>query len=663
MEIEQIPTEYPQANNIYDSLNEDSEIDKSDEKNECFEYIVMDGGYLENIGAELSMKNNPGKNSDSEMQESNDQLVCDVCMEHFTTLALLEDHITHHENQETMFFCQYCHMVFQTQDALENHEKSHTDDKENLMKTLAIEIPFSCMSCGKKFKIKHDLNFHKCRGTPDLDCKVCGKKFARLGNLKQHAMKHTGEKPFSCNFCPKKFTCNSYKLRHLKQHTNGATYKCQQCPKEYLSEAALSFHMKKHSDHNDSESYVIIKGKSGTIYKCQKCPKEYKSEGGMWFHMKKHSEHDDSESHVNAYKCRKCPREYKSEADLSNHETVHLTDFPCDQCGITYKHAESLKNHKKSDMNHIWICEFFCSNVFANKNDLQSHMDSHKDEKPYKCTSCQKSFSEIRLKEIHEKRMHVSPQDLTCKICDIQFRFRKSLANHDCENHEVLSCEFFCKEKFTSILNLKDHIASHSDEKPYACDFCPSRFNFYESKKRHEEAKHTSGKPYKCGLCPKAFARKDSLEYHEPYHSGIKKFACRSCPKELYTETARRKHEKIHLTEFPCNQCGIIYKYAESLKNHEYGDIQHKFICEFFCSEVFENKDDLQNHIHSHAGEKPYKCEFCPKRFVRKDSCQVHKRRHLGDTPFLCKQCPMRFVTQGFLNSHVKIHKRNKMPK
>ena len=143
--------------------------------------------------------------------------------------------------------------------------------------------------------------------------------------------------------------------------------------------------------------------------------------------------------------------------------------------------------------------------------------------------------------------------------------------------------------------------------------FGPSRFDLLKSKTIHE-AKHLGKRrPYKCELCPKAFVSKGSLKLHEAYHSGIPKFACRSCPKEYFSEKARRSHEKTHLTEFSCNQCGIIYKYEESLKNHQNGiDIKHHLICEFFCSEVFTTKDDLQNHIYSHVDEKPYKCEFCP---------------------------------------------------
>ncbi len=83
-------------------------------------------------------------------------------------------------------------------------------------------------------------------------------------------------------------------------------------------------------------------------------------------------------------------------------------------------------------------------------------------------------------------------------------------------------CEM-CDKVFHRPYNLRSHLKSHSDEKPFACKHCGRKFTRGHDKKRHELL-HDGNKKFKCGGllkdgvtrwgCNKKFARADALGRH-----------------------------------------------------------------------------------------------------------------------------------------------------
>lgn len=71
----------------------------------------------------------------------------------------------------------------------------------------------------------------------------------------------------------------------------------------------------------------------------------------------------------------------------------------------------------------------------------------------------------------------------------------------------------YCDTEFTRHHNLKSHLLTHSQEKPYLCQTCNLRFRRLHDLKRHGKL-HTGEKPHICPKCDRRFARGDALARH-----------------------------------------------------------------------------------------------------------------------------------------------------
>ncbi|EXF83176.1 hypothetical protein CFIO01_01402 [Colletotrichum fioriniae PJ7] len=121
----------------------------------------------------------------------------------------------------------------------------------------------------------------------------------------------------------------------------------------------------------------------------------------------------------------------------------------------------------------------------------------------------------------------------------------------------------FCETEFTRHHNLKSHLLTHSQEKPYICQECNMRFRRLHDLKRHSKL-HTGEKPHICPKCDRKFARGDALARHSKGAGGC---AGRRSSMGSFDQTDDLDGPSMH--DGDDSMAGIVYANEEDLTEEE----------------------------------------------------------------------------------------------
>lgn len=158
---------------------------------------------------------------------------CSYCSKGFAKKQQLQNHIKTH-TQEKNFICIVCNKTFVHKQQLSNHEKTHTGKKD-----------FECAFCNKRFILKQQMQIHMKThtGEKNFECSMCGKRFITKQQLQNHVNSHLGVKPFTCSVCGKNFAHKQQLTRHETRH-NRQTHFCVECNLKFKGNKLLVAHIK-----------------------------------------------------------------------------------------------------------------------------------------------------------------------------------------------------------------------------------------------------------------------------------------------------------------------------------------------------------------------------------------------------------------------------------
>lgn len=251
----------------------------------------------------------------------------------------------------------------------------------------------------------------------------------------------------------------------------------------------------------------------------------------------------------------------------------------------------------------------FCGKVYSRANSLLTHlrrvhqytppapMSSIADDsvRIMECDICGATFDGpyARGLLIYHLRAHVSAK-----------RGRRRLAPQICK---------ICEKQCISRRSLRDHILTHTNERPYRCDVCQKGFNAETTMKNHK-AMHSTQQHRTpqavCAECGLAFAAEYQLMKH-----------------------IHRKHTKP--TTYTCELCApphhLFVGYSSFAYHKESVHGREQFECDV-CQKMFKIKKKMIEHRQVHSGGRPYLCRYCGNGFSQNQGKRAHERRmHEGN--------------------------------
>lgn len=216
---------------------------------------------------------------------------CAVCGENFDEFTTLNHHMNvHYQN----FICEQCGAGFMTPDRLRTHAFTHEMGSfpchacDKVFRSMnAKNEHYSivhkkvkrhrCPHCPETFhnyfqRNKHISSFHgmklkefKCTLCPKVftssgklgvhtrtvhlkmkrhACDLCEWKFYSKSELKDHMIRHGGERKFQCNICKKAYARKCTLREHMRIHENDRRFVCSFCGGSFVQKCSLKLHVK-----------------------------------------------------------------------------------------------------------------------------------------------------------------------------------------------------------------------------------------------------------------------------------------------------------------------------------------------------------------------------------------------------------------------------------
>ena len=124
----------------------------------------------------------------------------------------------------------------------------------------------------------------------------------------------------------------------------------------------------------------------------------------------------------------------------------------------------------------------------------------------------------------HRKsHLEILNQNVACPDCGNTYRSHISLANHTANVYEKIPCSI-CGEMISKKRETRHFQQKHTSDsdKKFKCKFCGKGF-VENSRLRDHVNTHTGEKPYICKFCGAAFASVGNHRMHERGHLGHKR--------------------------------------------------------------------------------------------------------------------------------------------
>ncbi|XP_059056463.1 zinc finger protein 43-like isoform X10 [Achroia grisella] len=172
-------------------------------------------------------------------EQNGEQYKCTKCDQVFGTRVHRNNHLALTHGPEYRYRCPYCNDSF----------KRYADRNKHLKQSHDKKIEYACHLCSAVFamcnqRTKHIKQVHIRH--KQFVCTLCPYKFVTGAQLKNHMIKHTGERKYQCEICKKAYARLKTLREHMRIHNNDKRFVCQFCNNAYVQKCSLQSHMRTH---------------------------------------------------------------------------------------------------------------------------------------------------------------------------------------------------------------------------------------------------------------------------------------------------------------------------------------------------------------------------------------------------------------------------------